>query len=334
MAAGKFLVLFGVAMLCACSPYVYNQEITGFSSGVDAVVSSYQTGQQAVDAIILQKQQEAVIAARTRLILLPGCDQRDPTGTPPELPDCAVVPFGTTTAPPPTTVQKNLTDAAPAFNALKAYAAALAAVTTAADDTALNQATQSLTTATSGLATAVAKLAPAASPAKSLVSPVGSVIGQAITIFLDQRRYAALRNTVPTVDPAVQTLGMTVEAALLDIRAQQLAQLERDLHSDAEPIEIAASVSKLSPGDYQSKLATLQSKVTAFNQARAADPTATITAMVNAHHQLALALQNDTGQGTPVLTAVESFATAAAQLETAVTTASKASAKTAVTAKK
>jgi len=75
------------------------------------------------------------------------------------------------------------------------------------------------------LSGAVAKLAPAAAPANSLVASAGSLIGQGITIYLDQRRYAVLRSMVPTVDPAVQTLGRTVEAALLDIRAQQLAQL-------------------------------------------------------------------------------------------------------------
>ncbi len=327
------VLLLGVTAVSACSPYVYNQEITGFSNGVDAVVSSYQTGQQAVETIATQRHQAAEATARTRLILLPGCDQRDPSGTPPKLPDCAAVAFGTTTAPSPTPVQKNLTDAAPAFNALKAYAASLTAVTTAADDTALNQATQSLTAAASGLAGAVAKLAPAAAPASSLATPAASLIGQGITIYLDQRRYAVLRSTVPTVDPAVQALGQTVEAALLNIRAQQLAQLERDLHSNAEPLEIA-SVSKLSQGDYQSKLAALESKVAAFNQARAADPTATVMAMVNAHHQLALALQDNAGQGMAVLTTVQNFVTTAGQLKTAINTASDAATKAPATAKK
>jgi hypothetical protein len=320
----KILVLLpGATTLAACSPYVYTQEISGFSNGVDAVVSSYQTGRQAVETIIVQQRQAADIAARTRLILLPGCDQRDPSGTPPKLPDCAVAPFGATTAPLPTAVQKGLTDAAPAFGALKAYAASLAAVTTAADETALNQAAQSLTAASSGLVGAVAELAPAAAPASSLITPVGNLIGQGVSLYLDQRRYAALRSTVPTVDPAVRALAQTVEAALRAIRARQLAQLLRELHSDAEPLEIA-SVAKLSQGDYQSKLATLESKVTAFNEARAADPAATVTMMVNAHRQLAQALQDNTGQGMAVLTTVQGFATAAGQLKTAIDAASDA----------
>jgi hypothetical protein len=323
MAKSWTLALLGGIALSACSPYVYNQEITGFSTGVNAVAASYQTGQQAVDAIAAQQWQAANATARTRLLLLPGCDQTDPSGSPPKLPDCAIVAFSAKAAPAPTAVQQNLADAAPAFNALKAYAAALTAVTAAADETALNQASQSLTTAANGLAGTVAKLAPAASPASGFVAPIGSLIGQAVTLYLDQRRLAVLRSAVPAVDPDVQVLGQTVQAALLDIRAQQLLQLGTGLRSDAEPLEVA-TVSKLSTADYQSKLAALQVGIAAFNQTRAADPTATVAAMVTAHHQLAAALQANSGEQMAVLTAVQTFATAAAQLKTAVVAADTA----------
>jgi hypothetical protein len=324
MAGLKTLVLvLGVATVSACSPYVYNQEITGFSNGIKSVASSYQTGQQAVGTIVAQRRQAEAAAAGARLMLLPGCDQSDASGTPPKLPDCAVVAFGATTAPPPTNVQTHLADAAPAFDALKTYAASLTAVTTAADETALKQATQSLDAAAGGLAKAVAKVAPSAASGSSLVAPASGLIGEGIVLYLDQRRYAALRGTVPTVDPAVQVLGRTVEAALLDIRAQQLAQLQHDLHGEAEPFE-ATSVGRLSQGDYQSRLAVLEAKVAAFKQARAGDPVATVTAMVKAHHQLAQALQDNTGQGMAVLTSVTEFANAAAKLESAIEAAADA----------
>ena len=318
-----FALLLGMATLSACSPYVYNQEITGFSNGVTAVVSSYQTGTQAVDASIVQQQQATEANARVRLVLLPGCDHMDPSGTPPKLPDCAVVALGTTAAPAPTGVETHLANAAPAFDALKAYAAALSAITAAADDTALTQATQSMTTAENGLASAVAKVAPAAAKDTGLVTPVSTLIGQGIAFYLDQRRYAVLRSTVPAMDDNVKVLGQTVQAALADIRAQQLAQLGPGLHSDAEPFKSAA-ISKLSVSDYQSKLAALEAKVAAYNQARAVDPAATVTTMVNAHHQLAVALDANTGQAMAVLTSVQTFAAAAAQLKTAVTAASTA----------
>jgi hypothetical protein len=320
------ILLGGIGVVSGCSPYVYNQEITSFGNGVAAIVSTYQTGEQAIDSSVTQQALASDATARSRLMLLPGCSQMNPSGTPPKLPDCAVVTFGATTAPTPSPVQKNLADAAPAFNALKSYAAALTAVTNAADDTALKTATQGLTTAASGLAGAVAKIDPDAKAAGSLVTPVGSLIGQGISIYLDQRRYAVLKATVPAMDSNVAVLGQTVEAALLDIRAQQLAQLETDLLDKVQPLKLQ-TVGKLSESDYQSKLAALETQVAAFNLARATDPATTVTAMVNAHHQLSQALQADTGQATAVLTAAESFATAAEQLQTAVATASAATAK-------
>jgi hypothetical protein len=322
----KTLLLFsGLIAVSACSPYVYSQEIASFSNGVNAVATSFQTGQQAVAAIVAQQQQAAEAAARTRLTLLPGCDQVDPSGTPPKLPDCAAVAFGATAEPPPTPVQSYLANAAPAFDALKSYVASLTAVTTAGDETTLKQATQSLDTSVGGLAETVGRFEPSVAPGASLVGPAAGLFGEGIILYLDQRRYAALRRMVPAVDPAVQALGRTVTAALRDIRAQQVAQLQHDLHGGAEPFE-AVSVGKLSPADYQAKVAALQAKVAALNQVRAADPKATVTAMLNAHHQVALALQNDTGQGMAVLASVTDFANAAATLETAIAAANKAGA--------
>ena len=310
-------LLLGMIALSACSPYAYNQEIASFSTGVDAVVASYRTGQQAVGAIVLHQQQAADAAARTRLLLLPGCDQTDPSGSPPQLPDCAVVAFKGQAVPAPTAVQQNLADAAPAFNALQEDATALAAVTASNDVTALNQAAQGLATAAGGMARTAAKLTPKAAPASSLVAPAGSLILQAVAIALDQRRLAALRKAVPAMDPTVQVLGRTLQGALADIRAQQLLLLGHELRSAAEPLEVPA-VGKLSVADYQSKLAAVQAGIAAFNQARAADPAATVTAMVNAHHQLTLALQANAGQGMAVLTGVQTFATAAETLKTAI----------------
>ncbi len=321
-----FVLLLGAATLSACSPYVYNPEITAFSTGVDAVVASFQAGRQSVDTMVVQQRQMAAITARARLLLLPGCDEIDPSGTPPTLPDCAVVPFDATSAPAPSAAQKNLADAAPAFNALEAYAAALKSVTAAADEAALTQAVQSLATAADGMAGTAQKLAPAAGQAGSLVTPAGSLIGQAFTIYLDQRRFAALRSAVPAMDPAVRVLGQTVQAALIDIRTRQLLQVESDLRRDARPLETPA-VSMLSTGDYQGKLDTLESRIAAFNQARAADPAATVAAMVSAHHDLAQALQAGSGQGIAVLTSMQTFVATAEQLKAATVVAAGTAAK-------
>lgn len=312
-------ILFG--SLTACSPYVYNQEITRFGTGVMALAASYQTGRQAVDASVFQQQQAGYLASRTRLHLLDGCLAMDPGGTPPVLPACMVVPPDVTVAPAPSPRQQALIDAAPSFAALQTYADALSAVTNAADSATLTQATQSLTAAVGSLAGAIATVAPATAPAAPVATQASTVFGLLITSYLDSRRYAALRDSVPTADGAIKTLSKTVQAALVAIRAAQLEQLEDDLSTSSAPF-LKPAIGKLAPAEYQAQLAGLQAKVTAFNQARSADPVATVAAMVTAHQQLADALKNGKGQVLAVLAAAQGFATAAGQLKAAVDAAS------------
>lgn len=307
----------------ACSPYLYTQEINGFSNGVNAVAASYQAGRESIDAAAAQQRNARLAAGRTRLMLLPGCDRIAPTGTPPRLPECAIVTFGASSVPPPNAVQKALAGAAPAFDALKSYVAALLAVTSANDQTTLNQATQSLTAAAGGMATAVGKLAPQAAPGNAFVGPSGELLGQGIEFYLDQRRLAALRTTVPAADPAVNGLGQVVSAALVDIWQQQLRQLGPAMRRATEQLEVP-SVNRLAIADYQAKLSMLEARVAAYTQARAADPTATAKALVAAHHRLAQALMSNTGQDQAVIGAIRAFAVSAGKLKTSFESATAA----------
>ena len=299
MARYTVLVIITGCLLTACSPYVYKDEITNFSSGVTALNSSYQTGHEASDANALQQQQAGYAASRLRLRLLSGC--LDSALIDPSTP-CLIVPANATAPPPPTLRQKAIADAAPDFAALKSYADALAAVTNAADDTTLTQATQSLSTAVDSLQGATARLAPSTAAAGTIVTQATSFLGLAITTYLDFRRYAALRDKVPGADNAIQTISKTVRAALQAIKQVQLAALVDDLLVSQAPF-LKPSIGGLSQAQYQTQLAAFQAKVTAFNQARAADPAAAVDAMVTAHKQLADALKNGSGQ----LQAVEKY---------------------------
>lgn len=325
----KSLVL-RIAVACfltSCSPYVYKTEITSFSNGVNSVAASYDAGQTSVANLVAQQQQQQEITARTKLDLLPGCDAVDATGTPPKFPDCAVVKLGATAAPAATEAQVALANAAPAFTALKNYAAALAAVTNASDDASLTQAAQNLASSATGLTTAAAKLVPGASAENAALTAAGSVFGELATIYLDSRRLAVLRADVPAVDNSISVLGNTVTAALLVIRAQQLLQMQKDMHVAAAPLQ-SDSAKTLKAADYQNDLSALEAKVGAFNQTRAADPTAAVTAMVNAHHQLAQALASNAGQLQAVYTAAQSFYNAASQLQKALSASLSAPAST------
>ncbi|OIQ82493.1 hypothetical protein GALL_357150 [mine drainage metagenome] len=316
MTKSLVIITLGTTLLSACAPYAYNSEITSFANSVNTVVSTHQTGKQAIAIQIAQQQQAAHIAAKDRLDLLPGCDSVDPSGNPPKLKDCTVVKFGEVHAPKATPELIHLANDEPLFAALKAYVTALTAVSNAEDDAALTKATQSFTSAASGLTDAVAKLAPE-TPSSALVTSAGGVLGQGISLYLNSRRLAVLRTIVSAVDPSIITLGQTVETDLYVIRAHQIRQMQKELHADVATFQ-AETVDKLNESDYQTKLVALQTKVAAFNQARAADPKAIAKAMVNAHHQLAVALQNKSEQILPVLTAVADFSSAAGQMKTAI----------------
>lgn len=323
MAKKVALAAFGILFLAACSPYSYNQEIASFSNSVDTIALAHQAGKQSIATQIATDQQESWVANRQRLNLLPGCDAVDPRGIPPKLPDCSIVTFGTTAAQP-MSVQVRLANDDPVFVALKAYTQALAAVTNATDADQLAQATQGLTAATSGLANTVAKVAPSMTAESSLVAPVGALLGQGILFYLDSRRHAALRDAVLAVDPSIRVLGQTIEADLYVIRAHQIEYLQRDLHGSLAPFR--DSPGSLSEADYRAKYTALQAKIDVIKQARAVDPKATAAAMVNAHHLLATALKDDTGQTSSTLTELTNFATAAGQVKAAIDTVANAGA--------
>lgn len=315
--------------ISACSPYVYNQEITSFSNGINSTVSSYQTGQQTVASLVLQDQQADYVKARARLTLESGC--LDSNALPPNLPECAVVPFSG--GIPPLTEQTKtdlasqvqVVRAAQTFSALKMYATALTAVTNATDDATLKQASQSLQSAVGTLLASVTKVAPEAKLSSAVASPASNLITLGITAYLDRQRYAVLRDTVPRMDGPVAATGITMRDALLAIRQMQLARMVDDLTAAIEPFETGPA-SKLSESEYKSQLAALLTKVAAFNQAPASDPSATVSAMIEAHKQLATALLNNAGQTQTVLTAALNFATAAGQLKTAVDAGSSSTA--------
>ncbi len=319
-----FTAIVAACLLASCSPYVYKQEISAFNNGVDAVTASYETGRQSIADTIAQDQQQAFVSGRAKLDLLDGCDEVDPSGNPPKLSPCAVTRFPATNPPAPPAVETALANAAPAFEALKNYAAALNAITNAADDAQLTAATQSLTSSVDRLTTAAATLSSGPAPPQSVINASSGVVDQLLTVYLDSRRYEVLRNTVPAVDSSIATLAQTVKAALLAIRAQQLVRLQREMHAAQAPLQ-SATVGKLSAAEYQNDLAILQIKVVAFNQLRVIDPQVAVNGLVDAHHQLAQALQNDTRQAQPVYTATINFLNSAAQLQSAVLSVSASS---------
>jgi hypothetical protein len=313
-------VLASVFALVSCSPYAYKQEIGAFDSGVNSVVASYETGRQAVNDIYAQRRQQAFVTGRVRIHLLKDCDPIVASGNPPAFSDCDLAQYPATAPPPKPEMESTIASAAPTFDALKRYAAALTAVTTASDDAQLNNASQSLVSSIGSLDTAVAAVAPNTASSDSKISAGATLFGQITTLYLDSRRYVVLRKVVPVVDPSITTLAGTAQKALVDIQRERLLQLKMDMRAAEKPLG-SPNVSTMSATEYQADLLVLQAKIATFNQIRSVNPQSTVAALKDAHHKLAQALQDDSGDAPSVYAAMIIFLNSAAQIQSAFSTA-------------
>jgi len=123
----------------------------------------------------------------------------------------------------------------PVFTALKAYTAALKEVTNATDDATLDKASQGLVTAVGGLASAIKTADPKAPDIAPQIEAGGKLFELGARAYLDSRRYAALKKSVLAVDPAIDTIGMTIKAGLLAIRAQVYFERAQEMNKAALP---------------------------------------------------------------------------------------------------
>ena len=151
----------------------------------------------------------------------------------------------------------------------------------------------------------------------TVVSSATNLVNLGVSTYLEEQRYATLLAIVPEMDASVHTAGKIMKDALLAIRKVQLAHMVDELKKDKEPFD-TGNMEDLSQAEYRTQASALMSGVATFNLARASDPSATISAMIEAHGQLAEALKNNTGKDQDLVAAAQKFSKAAQQLNTAV----------------
>ncbi|MTJ83290.1 MAG: NAD-glutamate dehydrogenase [Telmatospirillum sp.] len=317
--------------LCGCAPPGVGPGVAHFSASLDTVLSARRAGRDAVTADIGADRTAEWISRRQPLTTLPGCDAMDRRGDPPALPPCAILapdpvsPPATGPLAPQTGLQGALQRDDALFDALAAYAHALAAVTDARDGGTLSAAVTGLSTGLSGLASSVGRLDGGAGAAIQPLAPAAGLLGQGLSLTLEARRLAVLAEAVSAADPAVAVLGRTVEADLQAIRAHQVARAQKALHAAMAPLRAPAPA--LPPEDYRDRLARAEGAVAVLEQTRAADPKALAAALVGAHHRLALSLAGDGAADDPeavgvaLIGSLAAFARAADDLKAAMTPA-------------
>ena len=232
LAAMRAATATAILGLGACSPYLYDDEIKTFSSGVDTAVVSLQTY---LDKAANERQQQRFAnlkkeaAAGKKLGVSAGCvklqaDLEASLADPlnyrvdrSELAKCQVLPVPN---PPPGPVYAN-------FNALgqglQGYVAALSAITNAGDTETLVSASGSLTSKINGLIAEVNK-ATGSDISTALVRPVGNVLREGLALYLNQRRFDTLKTAVNKAHSAIEHAAALLPRAMTQMFLNDVGQ--------------------------------------------------------------------------------------------------------------
>jgi hypothetical protein len=270
--------------------------VNGWTAGVTLLRQGYDAALTSAAADRAATQAVAFNDARPRLDIPAACRDAGQAG-------CTLQPRGPLApAVADDTPELAAAGAAPALDALQDYAKAIAAITNAADQAALASAQAALGNAIGGAAKA-AKLGgngPAeANAAAQLVIAAGG-------LWLEDRRYRALRAGVLGAEAPVATLAGMLGREMTALRATRMRQLY------AAVLLLDARLGPgLPPPAYATRLALLQGKLGALNEVRRSDPAEAAGKLAAAHAALATALRDDSRQVGPVLESVNAFLKAA-----------------------
>ena len=297
--------------LGACSPYIYDNEIKTFSSGVDAVVVSLQTY---LDQAAKERQQERLAdlkkqaAAGKKIGVSDGCvtllsgleaSLNEPLNyrvSRSQLAKCQVLPVP---SPAPGPVYANIKALG---QSLQGYAAALGAITNAGDTETLVAASGDLTSKINGLIEEVNKETKS-DVSTSLVDPVGNVLREGVTLYLNQRRLGTLKTAVNNADPAIEHAARILARAMSEMFLNDVSQQFVKLNGSA------AGGGQAEGDDFVSVWTAVQKKRDSLVQQLGNNPNVILESLVNSHKALVEAINNpdDEKQLGAVIQNVEAF---------------------------
>ena len=307
--------------LGACSPYLYEDEIKTFSSGVDTAVVSLQTYLDKA-AKAHQEQRFANLkkaaAGGKKIGVSAGCvklqaDLEASLDDPlsyridrSELAKCQVLPVPN---PPPGPVYAN-------FNALgqslQDYAAALGVITNAGDSESLVSASGRLTSKINGLIAEVNK-ATGSEISTDSIRPVGNVLREGLTLYLNQRRFDTLKTAVNKAQPAIEQTAMLLARAMTQMFLNDVGQRFLELNDTALMGDTATG------DDFVSVWIAAQQKRDVLVQQLKNNPNVILRSLVISHKALVDSINDpaDEQQLGAVIQNVKAFYDAARALEMA-----------------
>jgi len=295
MRRSVLLALSAATMASACSPYLYKSEIANFQFGVTDLTTAYQSGLKNVSTERAALQKLQWTPPRATVSLTDGCalPALIVASTDDSVP-CALQPKekGMRISQAP----RQAVSAMPILDALRDYASALATITNAEDQAALESAASQLQGSVSSLATASKVELP-----KEL-GALGSLVTTAGAATLNQRRFQMLKNGVTAANDSVAVLGKAMGEAFNQMRKAR---------ADTVLLTATTMANQLGPAqsdvDYAASLAALQAKVDTIETLRRVDPAVAANDMVIAHAELAKALNDDSRQIGAVVSALKTF---------------------------
>lgn len=282
------------ALLAGCSPYIYRAEINDFATGVEQLGVAYGAGLKNTGGERLERQRWEWAARRAPIALLEGCVLSAPGAVEAES-ACALREVGKP-PPAPSQIERQAFAAAPIVRGLRAYADALAAVTNADDQ-------QALEAAQARFRDSIEALAKQREPAHGTsLGPIVDVFSALTTAALNARRFEILKDGVSAAkEPVAQlggAMGETLEAIRI-ARGNELRVTADLLAGDLGPA--------FSSADYAGRLNLVEGKVQALEALRRSSPRQAAQDLVKAHEGLARALKDEKRQAQAVAAAVRTF---------------------------
>jgi hypothetical protein len=313
-------------VLWSCSPYIYSPDVQTLSTQVSSIRTSDQQNESAITNQQYQNSRFLWIRDKTTLARGPGCGldytgpvpcglvaappaspptkaSNDPSsGRPKDVCETSDASGPVNSAAPPT--KANQLTTADLLKALDNYTAALAAVTKAQDRADFNTAAGKVSAAVGGLAQAAGPYGAAAAPiAKASVNIALWFVGEA----LDYQRLEELRIATSAACEPIHVVTDALGLLLENQRGTRLGGLDEWLNDMLQAANKAQRARGVSDQIVGTAIDNAQAAAAAFEAVRVSNPRATLQALSDAHDALVVAVRDNNGEFSALVTNLQTL---------------------------
>lgn len=299
----KLLVATTAIALTACSPYVYEKEIKGFSDGVSALQVAYNSGLKEAEQDRRNVIRWQWIAGEGKVSeTSDGCGENNSDGI-----RCQLLGIGQTT---PAGLKPGEAEALAKTRALlgelAAYGGALRSISNAKDSADLRAAQSKVSSSLKAITTASN---PVAGPVVGALVDALNWIGLKT---LETQRFAVLKQSVDDAHPALETVSTSLKAKVASWpRRKRMVQLRKVISL------LEGDIPNHTGAERRVRVDALVAATEAFEAVRVNDPNTSIDKMLSAHKALRDALMDNSRQLESVQAAISEFVDSAKAVKAA-----------------